>query len=129
MTTDKLTALGMSAGPPPDRFLVSLAVLGLLSEVAADRPLLCLADDLQWIDLATAQVLAFVARRLGAESVGMVFGTRTPGGGVVGLPELKIGGLPRRHASAARCRAARPGRRQGARSDPSGDARQPAGAA
>jgi DNA-binding CsgD family transcriptional regulator len=88
------TAFGMSAGPAPDRFLVGLAVLGLLSGVAGEQPLLCLADDAQWLDRASAQVLAFVARRLGAEPVGLVFGTRVAGGDLAGLPELAVRGLP-----------------------------------
>ena len=88
-------AFGLRAGGAPDRFLVSLAVLGLLSEVAADRPLLCLVDDAQWLDQASAQVLAFVARRLDAESVALVFGTRDRGGegGLAGLPALAVEGL------------------------------------
>src|SRR5579862_1424144 len=94
------TAFGMSAGPAPDRFLVGLAVLGLLSEVAARRPVLCLVDDAQWLDRASAQVLAFVARRLGAESVGMVFGTRPAGGELAGLADLAVGGLAEADARA-----------------------------
>jgi DNA-binding CsgD family transcriptional regulator len=87
------TAFGISAGPAPDRFLVGLAVLGLLSEVAGERPLVCLVDDEQWLDRASAQVLGVVARRPMAESVGMVFAARTPGGEVAGLPELMVEGL------------------------------------
>src|SRR6201986_5628035 len=66
------TALGMSSGPTPDRFLVALAVLGLLSEVARERPLIGLIDVEQWPDHPSAQALGFVARRLGAESIGLV---------------------------------------------------------
>jgi DNA-binding CsgD family transcriptional regulator len=94
------TAFGLSAGPVPDRFLVGLAVLSLLAEAAATQPLVCLVDDAQWLDRASAQVLAFVARRLEAESVGLVFGTRIPGGDLVGLPELVVGGLPEGEARA-----------------------------
>src|SRR6266702_4793048 len=72
------TAFGVSAGPPPDRFLVGLAVLSLLSDVAEEQPLVCLVDDEQWLDRASAQTLAFVARRLEAESVGMVLAARVP---------------------------------------------------
>jgi DNA-binding CsgD family transcriptional regulator len=89
------TAFGLSAGPAPDRFLVGLAVLGLLSEVAEERPLVCLIDDAQWQDRASAQALAFVARRLLAESVALVFAVRGPGEEreLAGLPELVVEGL------------------------------------
>src|SRR6516164_8664052 len=87
------TAFGISAGPPPDRFLVGLAVLSLLSEVAGERPLICLIDDHQWLDRASAQALGFAARRLGADPVGLVFAAREPGAELAGLPELKVGGL------------------------------------
>jgi hypothetical protein len=87
------TAFGMSAGPAADRFLVGLAVLSLLSAVAERQPLLCLVDDGQWLDQVSRTVLAFVARRLGAESVGLVLATRVPGGDLAGLPELAVGGL------------------------------------
>ena len=87
------TVLGLAAGPPPDRFLVGLAVLSLLSEVAAERPLICLVDDEQWLDRASAQALGFAARRLAADPVGLVFSARDPGSELAGLPELEIGGL------------------------------------
>ncbi|HEY7432276.1 MAG TPA: ATP-binding protein, partial [Streptosporangiaceae bacterium] len=64
---------GVASGPPPDRFLVGLAVLSLLSEVAGEQPLICLIDDEQWLDHASAQALGFVARRLAADPVGLVF--------------------------------------------------------
>jgi DNA-binding CsgD family transcriptional regulator len=88
------TAFGMSAGPAPDRFLIGLAVLSLLSQVAAEQPLVCLVDDEQWLDHASAQALAFVGRRLGAESVGLVFAARVPSVHLAGLPELVVRGLP-----------------------------------
>ena len=87
------TAFGVSPGPPPDRFLVGLAVLSLLADVAEERPLVCLVDDEQWLDRTSAQVLAFVARRLVAESVGVVFAARVPGDELAGLPELVVEGL------------------------------------
>jgi DNA-binding CsgD family transcriptional regulator len=87
------TVFGLSAGPAPDRFLVALAVLSLLSETAEERPLLCVVDDAQWLDRESAQALAFVARRLVAESVGMIFATRETSEGVRGLPELTVSGL------------------------------------
>jgi DNA-binding CsgD family transcriptional regulator/tetratricopeptide (TPR) repeat protein len=88
-------AFGLRPGNAPDRFLVGLAVLGLLSDVATGRPLLCLIDDTQWLDQTSAQVLAFVTRRLDAESVAVLFGTRDagPGGDLAGLPELALEGL------------------------------------
>ena len=87
------TAFGLAAGPPPDRFLVGLAVLSLLSEVAAERPLVCVIDDEQWLDHASAQALGFVARRLDADPVALVFAARDPSAELAGLPELEVAGL------------------------------------
>ena len=87
------TALGVSAGPPPDRFLVGLAVLSLLSEVAGERPLICVIDDEQWLDRASAQALGFAARRLAADPVGLVIAARDPSEELAGVPELVVGGL------------------------------------
>jgi DNA-binding CsgD family transcriptional regulator len=87
------TAFGLSSGSAPDRFLVGLATLSLLADVAEEHPLLCLVDDAQWLDQASAQVLGFVARRLAAEPVGLVFAARVPGGELAGLPELLVEGL------------------------------------
>jgi predicted ATPase len=87
------TAFGLSAGPAPDRFLVALAVLSLLSEVAGERPLVCLIDDQQWLDQASAQALGFAARRLAADPAGLVFAARVPGEELAGLPELTVEGL------------------------------------
>ena len=92
------TAFGLSAGPVPDRFLVGLAVLGLLSETAGERPLICVVDDMQWLDHASAQALGFAARRLAADPVGLVFAARVPGKDVAGLPELVVEGLAERDA-------------------------------
>jgi len=87
------TALGLSSGPVPERFLVGLALLGLLSETAGERPLVCVVDDQQWLDDASAQALGFAARRLAADPVGLVFAAREPGKDVAGLPELVVEGL------------------------------------
>ena len=104
--------------------------LGLLSEVAEERPLVCLVDDEQWLDRASARALGFVARRLQAESVGLVFAARVPGDEVAGLPELAVDGLARGGRAdaaglgahrAAGCTRPRPDRRR--------DAGQSAGAA
>ena len=84
---------GLSAGPAPDRFLVGLGVLSLLSEVADARPLLCVVDDAQWLDHASALTLAFVARRLVAEPVGIVFAARQPGEELRHVPELEVLGV------------------------------------
>jgi DNA-binding CsgD family transcriptional regulator len=89
------TAFGLRAGPAPDRFLVGLAVLGLLAEVAAERPLICVIDDAHWLDHSSAQALAFAARRLRAESVGLLIAARTSEMSAEwsGLPRLVLGGL------------------------------------
>src|SRR5579862_5272424 len=84
---------GLSAGPAPDRFLVGLVVLDLLSETARERPLVCVVDDQQWLDHASAQALGFAARRLAADPVGLVFAARVPGQDLAGLPELVVEGL------------------------------------
>src|SRR5580704_11882159 len=91
---------GLSAGGAPDRFLVGLAVLSLFAVVAEERPLLCVVDDAQWLDQASALTLAFVARRLLAEPVGIVFGARETGKELEGLPELDVRGLPEGEARA-----------------------------
>ena len=88
---------GLGTGPPPDRFLVGLAALTLLAETAEHQPLICIVDDAQWLDDATAQILAFVARRLFADRIALVCAARTRtriGDDVLaGLPSLAVGGL------------------------------------
>ena len=89
------TAFSLRDGDPPDRFVVGLAVLSLLSDVAEERPLVCVIDDAQWLDQASAQALAFVARHLAAAPVAVVFALRQPGDeqDLSGLAELAVGGL------------------------------------
>jgi predicted ATPase len=91
-------AFGLGSGEAPDRFLVGLAVLSLLSDVAQDRPLLCVVDDAHWLDRASAQTLAFVGRRLLAERVVLLFATREPSDELQGLPRLAVHGLGNRDA-------------------------------
>ena len=86
-------AFGLSSGGVPDRYLVGLATLSLMSEVAGTQPVLCVVDDAQWLDSETTRALAFVARRLGADSVGIVFGSREIVEELDGVPELQLGGL------------------------------------
>ncbi|MFI1996562.1 AAA family ATPase [Actinoplanes sp. NPDC020271] len=89
------TAFGRMAGAPADRYLTGMAVLTLLAEAAAAQPLLCIVDDAHWLDRASAEVLAFVARRLHAESIGLLFATRPPVPAVLdGLPARAVPGMP-----------------------------------
>src|SRR5689334_20148900 len=94
------TAFGLASGRPPDRFFLGLAVLSLLSDVAEEQPLLCVVDDEQWLDRGSADVLAFVGRRLGAESVGLIFAARAVSDELDGLPELVVGELNQAEAGA-----------------------------
>jgi DNA-binding CsgD family transcriptional regulator len=89
---------GLNSGPPPDRFLVGLAVLSLLSEVADASPLLCVVDDAQWLDRPSALTLAFVARRLLAEPVGLVFAAREPGTELQNVRQVDVQGLSEEEA-------------------------------
>ncbi|MGA9674848.1 MAG: LuxR family transcriptional regulator, partial [Mycobacterium sp.] len=96
-------ALGLVSGNAPETFLVALAALNLLAQAAEDRPLLCIVDDVQWLDQATAQVLGFVGRRLLAEPVGLVFAARTTSASedpLAGLPDLRLSGLDEQSARA-----------------------------
>jgi predicted ATPase len=83
-------AFGLRPGKAPDRFLVGLAVLSLLAEVAEEQPLVCVVDDAHWLDRASAQALVFVARRLLAEPVALLFATREPSEELEGLPTLVV---------------------------------------
>ncbi|MCW2982559.1 MAG: LuxR family transcriptional regulator [Conexibacter sp.] len=103
------TAFGLAAGTAPDRFLVGLAVLSLLSEAAEQQPLLCVIDDAQWLDRESAQAVAFVARRMLAEPVVLLLATREPSKLLTGLPELVLDGLAPADARALLA-AAIPGR-------------------
>jgi hypothetical protein len=98
-------AFGLRAGGTPDRFLVGLAALNLLSQVAEERPLVCVVDDAQWLDRASAQAFVFVARRLLAESVALVFVTRVRGEELAGLPGMVVEGLGNGDARALRARS------------------------
>src|SRR3989440_8290257 len=93
-------AFGLSAGQAPSPFLVGLAALGLLSEASEERPLLCVVDDAQWLDRASARALAFVARRLLGGRIAVLFPARGPGDSLAGLPELHVGPLGHRDARA-----------------------------
>ena len=99
-------AFGLASGDSPDRFLVALAALSLMAEAAEEQPMLCVVDDAQWLDQASAQVLGFVARRLLAEPIALVFAIRTQPQGdpspdhLAGLPELRLGGLDEQSARA-----------------------------
>lgn len=100
------TAFGVVDGPPPDRFLVGLAALTVLSDVAVERPLLCVVDDAQWLDRESVDALGLIARRLFAEGVAMLFAARVSSGGapaegpplLEGLPALDVSGLDERAA-------------------------------
>src|SRR5262249_15320484 len=85
-------AFGLASGEPAGRYIVGLAVLSLMSETATSQPLLCVVDDAQWLDPATTRALAFVSRRLGADSVGFVIATRGNVEELEGVPELQLGG-------------------------------------
>jgi DNA-binding CsgD family transcriptional regulator len=93
-------AFGLITGPAPNPFLIGLAVLGLLAEAAEEQPLACVVDDAQWLDSASARALTFVARRLLAETIALVFATRALGDALAGLPDLRVEPLGRRDARA-----------------------------
>ncbi len=89
-------AFGLIAGPAPDPFLIGLAVLGLLAEAAEERSLVCVVDDAQWLDRASARALTFVARRLLAERIALIFTTRELSDELEGLPEVHVEALGHR---------------------------------
>jgi DNA-binding CsgD family transcriptional regulator len=93
-------AFGLRTGSAPNQFLVGLALLGLLAEAAEEQPLICVVDDAQWLDSASARTVAFVARRLLAEKIALVFAARELGGALADLPQLHVGPLGRRDARA-----------------------------
>jgi DNA-binding CsgD family transcriptional regulator len=93
-------AFGLSTGPAPNPFLVGLGVLSLLAEAAEEQPLLCVVDDAQWLDSASARALAFAARRLEAERIAVMFATREVGEALARLPELHVQPLGRRDSRA-----------------------------
>jgi hypothetical protein len=86
-------AIGLAGGDAADRFLVAVGVLTLLADTASEKPLLCVIDDAQWLDRSSVQALAFVARRLGADPVAMIFAVREPVASLAGIPELVVEGL------------------------------------
>ncbi|AWB92600.1 helix-turn-helix transcriptional regulator [Aeromicrobium chenweiae] len=94
------TAFGLSAGPVPDQMLIGLAVLSLMSHAAEGQPLICVIDDLQWLDRASVRVLSFVARRLAAESTAIFMATRTDDPQIANLPTMEVEGLGRAAAAA-----------------------------
>ena len=96
------TAFGLRGGVPPEQLLVGLAALSLLADASREQSLLCVIDDAQWLDRASAQALAFVARRLLADPVAVLFATRGPSQELAGLPELSLQGLDD-DAAAGRC--------------------------
>jgi hypothetical protein len=110
------TAFGVRAGEAPDRFVVGLATLGLLSEVAEEQPLLCLLDDAQWLDRASTQALAFVARRLRTESVGRRPAKRNRGSWTIRIPSLTLRAVRTRRRLVLRAASSVGGRPGSARS-------------